>query len=452
MKIIVCGAGNSGRSIVSYLVLGNNDVIVIDNDPNSLNAVAKEFDIQPILGSASHPEVLERAGAENADMIIAATGNDEVNMIACEVGAALFNIPKKIARIDSQDFLSPLWGGLFHEKHIPIDLVISPSFAIAQEIASLIKMPGVSSATSLLHNKVYMLSVRCSENSVINNLSVRQIENLIPQIDLSVFCIIHNGNSFIPTSDYKLQKDDILYFLTAEENANTVIREFGMEKGAVEKLLIFGGNEISRYLAAEMEKDDNIISCRIIENNPDTAKRLAKMLQNTAVINGDMMNDVILEEAGLNSCDAVIATMPYDKDNLLISLLSKQHNVPLSISLMHTTSYNNFIENTGSNILVDGSAVIISGILQELRKARMRDAYSLGHNNGEVWEIAIGEDNINVGQKIRNIDLPVNCKICAIGRKNDILFPTLETTLEADDLLVLYVGAKAVKKVEKLFA
>ena len=452
MKIIVCGAGNVGRSIISYLTLGNNDIIVIDNNADNLNSVSKEYDIQPILGSASHPDVLERAGAENADMLIAVTGNDEVNMIACEVSAALFNIPKKIARIDSQDFLSPLWGGLFHEKHIPIDLVISPSYTLAQEIASLIKIPGVSSQISLLHNKVDMIALRCTEECEINNLNIRQIENLIPQIPLKVFCIIHNGNSFIPTADYKVQKDDMLYFLTTTDNANTIIREFGMEKRAIEKLIVFGGNEISRYLAAELEKDDNIISCRIIENDPIIANKLAKALQNTTVINGDMMSDVILEEAGINNCDAMVAAMPFDKDNLLISLLAKQYNIPLSVSLINNTSYNNFIDNTGSHVLIDGSAVIISGILQELRKARMRDAYSLGHNNGEIWEINVGEDNVNIGQKINHIDMPSSCKICAIGRKDEIIFPTADTVLENNDLLVLYVGAKAVKKVEKLFA
>ncbi len=452
MKIIVCGAGNVGRSIISYLILGNNDIVVIDNNSINLNSIAKEFDIQPILGSASHPDVLERAGAENTDMLIAVTGNDEVNMIACEVGAALFNIPKKIARIDSQDFLSPLWGGLFHERHIPIDLVISPSYTIAKEITALIKIPGVSSQISLLHNKVSMLAVQCTNECALNNLSIRQIENFIPQISLKVFCVIHKDNSFIPTQDYKLQTDDKLYFLILADNANTIMREFGLEKGAIEKLIVFGGNEISRYLAANLEKDDNIISCRIIENDPVVAKNLAKALQNTAIINGDMMSDVILEEAGINNCDSMIAVMPFDKDNLLISLLAKQYNIPLSISLVNNTSYNNFIENTGSNILIDGSAVIISEILQELRKARMRDAYSLGHNNGEIWEISLGEDNINIGQKIMDIDLPSSSMICAIGRKEEIIFPTPETTLQQNDLLILYVGTKAVKKVEKLFA
>lgn len=451
MKIIVCGAGNVGKSIVSYLSLGNNDIIVIDNDNNSLNAIAKEFDIQPILGSASHPEILERAGAENTDMLIAVTGNDEVNMIACEVGAALFNIPKKIARIDSQDFLSPLWGGLFNDKHIPIDLVISPAFSLAKEISSLIKIPGMSMVVSLLKNSTYLLGYRCPKDSLLAEMSIRQFENTIPQAVNSI-CIIHKGNSFVPLPDYKIQIGDIIYFLISAQKSDLFIRELEMEKSAIEKVVIFGGNEISRYLAAELEKNDNITSCRIIDDNPDTAGRLAKSLQDTVVIQGDMMSEVIQEEAGLDTSDVAIAVLPHDKDNFLISLLAKQKNIPLSLTLANAPTYNNFMENISNSILVDSSAVIISEILQELRRAKMRDAYSLGHNFGEIWEISLGEDNVNIGQKIKNIDIPPSCKIGAVYRKGVLIFPTEDTILEANDLLVLYVSTKGIKKAEKLFA
>ena len=431
--------------------MGNNDVIVVDNDQNSLNALAKEFDIMPVLGSASHPEILEKAGAAEADMLVAVTGNDEVNMVACEVAAALFNIPKKIARIDSQDFLSPVWGGLFNEKHIPIDLVISPSFAVAKEIASLLKMPGMSVATPLIKGNLYMLAFRCVDNNCAQ-MSVRQLENIVPNIQTRIFCIVRNGNSFIPAIDYKIQTGDMVYFLTPAANADLVIRELGLEKSTIEKLVLFGGNEISRYLASQLEKDDNILSCKIIEDNPITAKKLAKNLKSTAVINGDLMSDVILEEAGLDTCDAAVAVMPHDKDNLLISLLAKQHKVPLSLSLVNAASYNNFIEKISRGILIDGSAVIISSMLQELRKAKIRDAYSLGHNFGEIWEVSLSEDNINVGQTVKEIEMPTASCLCAVSRKDEIFFPNDNTILEAGDILILYVGNKGVKRAEKLFA
>lgn len=451
MKIIVCGAGKVGRSIVSYLMLGNNDIVVIDNDNNNLSFLAKEFDIQPILGKASHPEILEKAGAPSADMLIAVTDNDEVNMISCEVATALFNIPKKIARIDSQDFLSPLWGGLFNDKHIPIDLIISPEIEIAKEIGFLLKIPGMSEVTPLADNKLHMLAFRCQTNSVVKDITIHQLEHISSNSQLHVFCIIHNGSCFIPSSEYKIQTGDIVYFITPTQDIESVIHSMGMEKSTVEKVIIFGGNDISKTLGFDLEQDDNILSCKIIEDDKIEAAKLAKYLKNTAIIKGDMMSEVILEEAGISSCDATIAVTPHDKDNLLISLLSKQNKVPLSISLANVASYNNFIETISDSIIVDRSAVIISGMLQELRKAKIRDAYSLGHNFGEVWEVQLTEYNLNVGQKIKDMDMPISSKICAIYRQEEIIFPTPNTVLENNDIVILYVGAKGIKKAEKLF-
>ena len=451
MKIIVCGAGNVGRSIVSYLVLGNNDIVVIDSDSASLNAIAKEFDIQPVLGTSSHPEVLEKAGAADADMLIAATGVDEVNMITCEVAASVFNIPKKIARIDNQDFLNPLWGGLFGDKKIPIDLIISPETEIAKAIDALLKHPGMTAATPLFGRKLQMLAFRCRPQMDTQNMSVMQMEHILPEAQLKVFCIIRNDNSFIPAPEYKIQSGDVVYFLTPTTDLDNVIHNLGLEKSAVEKVVIFGGNAISGYLASNLEKDDNILSCRIIEDNRDNARYLARILKNTAVINGDMMSDVILEEAGINSCDAAIAVTPHDKDNLLISLLSKQHNIPLSISLVNASSYNTFIENINS-VIVDRSAVIISSMLQELRKARIIDAYSLGHNFGEVWEVTVSDENLCIGEKITDIDMPAASQICALCRKDELIFPNPHTVLEAGDKLIVFIGAKGIKKAEKIFA
>lgn len=452
MKIIVCGAGNVGRSLVSYLALGNNDIVVIDKDQNNLNALAKEFDIQPVLGMASYPEVLEKAGAADADMLVSVTNSDEVNMIACEVASALFQIPRKIARVDSQDFLSPLWAGLFNEAHIATDLVISPAYALAEEISFLLKMPGMIKATPLLDNKVYLLAFRCVKGSLSEQMSIRKIENTALDSKARVACVIHNGNSFVPAAEYKLQPEDVLYVLVSSENSEVFIRELGLEKSVIEKLVIFGGNEISRYLAAKLEKDDNILSCRIIEENSDSARSLAKKVQNTAVIHGDLMSDIILEEAGIDTCDATLSVTPHDKDNLLVSLLSKQHHVPLSFSLVNVASYSDFMENISGSILIDRSAVIVSSILQELRRARIRDAYSLGYNFGEIWEVSLSEDNVNCGQKIKDIDLPISTRICAVLRHNNLIFPDEETVLNGGDTLVLYVGTKGIKKAEKLFA
>lgn len=452
MKIIVSGAGNVGTSIVNYLTLGNNDIVVIDDDAASLNALAKEFDVQPVLGQASHPDILEKAGAAEADMIIAATGNDEVNMLTCQIASILFNIPKKIARIDSQDYLNPLWGDLYNDKHIPIDLIISPAVSIAKKIRSLLTYPGLSDVTPLINNSVCMLAFRCSQGSPLYNNSVLQMERLIPDVRLNVFCIIHNNCSFVPNADYRLQSGDLVYFIAPQEDVDTIILNFAMEKGIAEKVLIFGGNRISSYLAAQLEQDDNILSCRIITEKKEAARTLSKQLNHTAVINGEIMNEGILEEAGIDNTDIVVAVTDQDKDTLLALLLSAKHNIPLSISVVNSSAYNSLFEGISDGIIVDRAAVTISSILQELRRTNIRDAYSLGSGLGEVWEVVINERNNCCGQKVKDIELPSGCKICVLSRSGEIVFPAQDTVLQAHDTIIVYVGAKSIKKTEKLFA
>mgnify|MGYP000829888288 FL=1 len=228
MKIIVCGAGSVGRSIVGYLTQGNNDIVVIDHDAKALDVIAKEYDIQPVFGEAAHPDILEKAGAENADILIAATDCDEVNMVACEVAAALFNVPKKIARIDAQDYLSPLWGTLFNDKHIPVDLVISPDRAIARAILSLLKVPGASEAISLLGSAARLLAFRCDDKTPLIRTPLSHLNRVAPELDINIVSIVRNGHSFIPHAEDMLMAGDTVYFLVKSSEIEQAVRDFGM--------------------------------------------------------------------------------------------------------------------------------------------------------------------------------------------------------------------------------
>lgn len=452
MKIIVCGAGSVGRSIVSYLIQGNNDIVVIDNDPKALEVISKEFDIQPILGEAAHPDILEKAGAAGTDMLLAVTDRDEVNMVACEVAAALFNVQKKIARIDAQEYLNPLWAPLYNDKHIPVDLVISPEIEIAKAILDMIKIPGASEVISLAHNRIHLLAFRCDDHTPLIKTPLLQLERIAPDLNINICCIIRNGTAFIPNAETSLMSGDQVYFLVKTEDIETAVHDFGMERNAIERVILFGGSLIVRYLAEQLENDDNILSCKVIDDDDRSARLLARELDNTIVINGEMMSDVILNEAGIANADATIAVTPRDKDNLLVSLLAKHSGVVNTVALVNSGSYNNLTENLGDNILVDRSAVTISSILQELRKAKISDAYSIGRGFGEVWEIEIDSQSINADKKIKDIGLPDGSEICALYRDGEVTFPNRETVLKAGDLIILYVGTKGIRKAERLFA
>lgn len=452
MKIIVCGAGSVGRSIVGYLTQGNNDIIVIDNDAKALDIISKEFDIQPVLGEAAHPNILDKAGADKADMLIAVTDRDEVNMVACEAAAALFNIPKKIARIDAQSYLNPLWSTLFNDRHIPVDLVISPEVAIAKAILSLLKVPGASEAISLLNHSVQLLAFRCDNKTPLLQTPLSHLSRIAPDLNIKIICFVRNGRSFIPHDEDMMQPGDTVYFLVKNEDLEQAVHDFGMDRSAVERVIIFGSNQVAHYLAQHLEQDDNIVSSKLIDDNDLATRQLAEELNNTIVINGEMMSDVILTEAGIESTDATIAVTAKDKDNLLVSLLAKKRGVINTLALVNSRSYDNLIDNIGDNILVDRSSVTISSILQELRKAHIHDAYSLGRGFGEVWEIKIEEGSPHAGKQISEVELPVTSLVCAIFSNDIVSFPTEDTVLNVGDTIILYVGTKGIKKAERLFA
>lgn len=452
MKIIVCGAGSVGKSIVGYLSHGNNDIIVIDNNQTNLDELSKEYEVQSILGMASHPEVLEKAGAKDADLILAVTNSDEVNMVICQVAYSVFNIQTKIARIDAQDYLDPVWTTLYNDGHLPIDLIISPDIEISKAIYRILKIPGALDAIDIANNEITLLAFRCGNGCPLVQTSIVDLERIAPELDVSIVSIIRDGKSFVPNNDDIIEKGDDVYFLVRHEEIEDAIHAFGMERPANEKIIIFGGNQISKDLANKIEKDDNILSCKIIEENVEQAQALASSLDNVVVIHGAMMSDVILSEAGIENADVSVAVTTKDKDNLLASLIAKANNVNYTIALVNSRSYDKLIDNIGDNILVDRSSVTISVILKELRKVKIREAYSLGRGFGEIWELKIDDNNINLDKIIKDLNLPKNSKICAIVRGKDIIYPKDKEKIIKDDLLVLFVSSNEIKKVEKIFS
>lgn len=452
MKIIVCGAGSVGRSIVSYLVKGNNDIVVIDNNQHNLDSLAAEFDIQPVLGSASHPEVLEKADAKNTEMIIAATNVDEVNMISCEVAYSIFNIPRKIARIDAQDFLDPLWATLYNDKHIPIDLIISPEVEIGKYIYQMLKVPGASEVLPLYDGQMQLLAFKIPECSTLIKTPLLYLSKVAPDLETEIICINRQGRIFIPYKNDTIEVGDEVYFLVETDKISYALEALGVEQPAIERIIIFGGNQISRYMGKLFEKDDNIISCKIIEEDVKSARDLAKELNNTIVINGPQMSDLILNEAGIGNADATIAVTLKDKDNLLASMLARKSGVTNTVALVNSPSYNNLIDIIGDNLLVDRSAVTISSILQELRKSKIKDAFSLGRGFGEIWEMEIGADSRIAEKTIASNDLPASSKICAIKRDDKILFPSEKEKIRGGDVIILYVDSASIRKVEKILS
>lgn len=448
MRIIIGGAGHVGRSIVDYLSQANNDIIVVDMDKKKLDALSKEFDVQTIQGSISHPGVMEKIDAKSADILIAVTDDDEVNLVACQVAYSLFQIPKKIARVDSEYFLNPLWNTLYSDRNLPVDLVISPDVEIAKHILSLLEINGTTAVFPLINNKLYLLGFRCHQDfSLIN----KSIEDIKTYYNSPVIHIIRDNKSFFAKPDEIIKLDDEIFVLVEKGKVFDTLHDFGITIKQTENLVIFGGNAISYYIASILEKDDSISNCRIIESSTSSAHDLAITLNDTQIIRGEMMSDVILDEAEVKNADMTIAVTDNDKDNLLASLVAKRSGVPYTLSLVNSRAFDSLIEDNGENIIVERSLVTTSAMLQDLRKAKINNAYCLRRGMGEVWEVRIDKDSLNTDKKIEDISLPDKCRISAIYRDENIIYPTAQEVILEGDILIVFVAPQAMRKAEDIF-
>lgn len=454
MKIAVGGATGVGKSIVGYLSLGSNDIVVVDENAENLNEIAKEYDVQPVLGSISHPDIQESIGMKNMDMLIAVTDSDEVNMVACQVAYTLFNVPRKIARVDSEYFLNPLWNTLYNEKSLPIDLIITPDIEIAKFIDSLLNLPGSTAVFPFLNETINIFSFRLQTTDIpFMKFSLSHINQKLSEMSAHIVLIVRGNRRVLPNSDedVHLQRNDIVYVSCFSEQNTEIMRLFGVDHNPYEKVVIFGGNSISYYLASQIEKNDNISNCRIIEDDAKQAAKLAEHLNSTAVITGEMMSDVILQDAGFAAADISIAVTERDKDNMLLALLASRNKDTQAISLINSKDYNLLSANLRDNVVIDRSVITISAILKYLRKARIREAYSIGQGMGEIWEIRLGNDSVNLGKTVADLKIPDTSAVMLIARNDELIYDFNKIRLEADDKLLVYVTPANIRRIENIF-
>ena len=453
MKIAVGGASNVGKSIVGYLSLGNNDIGVVDEDAAKLDEIAKEYDVQPVLGSISRPDIQESIGMKEMDMLIAVTESDEINMVACQVAYTLFNVPRKIARVDSEYFLNPLWNTLYNEKSLPIDLVITPDIEIAKFIDNLLNLPGSTAVFPFMNNKINIFAFRHLNTDIpFMKFSLNHINQKLKEMSARIVLIARGTRRIIPsTEEVYLQRNDLIYISCFSEQNMDIMRLFGVDHNPYEKIVIFGGNPISYYLASQIEKNDNTANCRIIEDDARKAAKLAEHLNSTAVITCEIMSDVILQDAGFATADASVAVTDRDKDNMLLALLASRNKDTQALSLVNSKDYNVLTANIRNNVIIDRSVITISAILKYLRKARIREAYSIGRGMGEIWEIRIENDSVNLGHTIRELKIPEDSSVMLIARGETLLYEIEETRLEANDVLLIYVTPANIRRIESIF-
>ena len=451
MKVVICGAGQVGFNIARYLSLENNDVTVIDQSPELIGKVNDSLDVQAFVGHASHPDALERAGAADADMLIAVTFADEVNMVACQVAHSLFSVPMKIARVRHQSYLSPEWAGMFSRENMPIDVIISPEIAVASAIQQRLTVPGTLDIIPLADDKVRVIGVRCTETCPIINTPLRQLTELFPELSIVVVCITRNDNPFIPSADDRMLEGDEVYFVADTTHVQRALAAFGHEEEEAHRIIIIGGGNIGMNLAQALESETGI-TVRLIEISKDRARAVAEALPNTNITLGDALDSEILREAGVEMADTVIAVSDDDETNILASLLAKRYGVERAVTLINSTSYAPLITRLGIDVAVSPRTITVSTILQHVRRGRIRSVHSLADGFAEVIEAEAVETSPLAGNTLREADLPSDVIVGALVRDGNVIIPRADTLIENNDDVILLASARSVKKVEKLFS
>jgi len=452
MKVIVCGAGQVGFNIAHYLASENNDVTVIDQRPDLIRKVSDTLDVQVVLGFASHPSVLEQAGAADADMIIAVTAADEVNMIACQVAHSLFNVPTKIARVRSQSYLQPIWSGLFTREHLPIDVIISPEIEVARAITRRLRVPGAIDVIPLANDKVRLIGVRCTRQCPLINTPLRQLTVLFPDLAIVIIGIVRYGKAIVPTSEDQMQEGDEVFFVVDTGQMDRAMAAFGREDLEARRIVVFGGGNIGLFLAQELEEAHPGISIKVIEMNRERAEFAARTLNRSVVLNGDVLDPEILEEASVGAAEAVVAVTNDDETNILAGLLAKRYGCRRTMTLINKTTYNALVGPLGIDVVISPRAITVSNILQHVRRGRIHAVHSLHEGFGELIEADALETSSLVGKPLKEVKLPTGVLLGAVIHNGQVISPRGSTVVQPGDRVILFATADAVKKVEKMFS
>ncbi|MEJ2120404.1 MAG: Trk system potassium transporter TrkA [Alphaproteobacteria bacterium] len=452
MKVIVCGAGQVGTNIARHLATEHNDVIVIDQSPELVRRVTDTLDVQGLAGFASYPDVLERAGASDADMLIAVANADEVNMVACQVAHSLFNVPTKIARVRAQSYQKPIWADLFSRDHMPIDVIISPEIEVARAINNRLKAPGAVDMIPMADGLLQVIGVRLEDDCPIVDTPLRQLTTLFPDLHLIVITIIREGKVIVPEPEDQLLVGDEVYFVAEAEHVVRSLAAFGHEEPEAHRIVIIGGGNIGLFLAQEFEQTRSDLTTKVIEVERERATQIAEQLKETMVVNGDALDLEILEEVNIGQTDTIVAVTNDDEVNILSSLLAKRNGAKRAVTLVNKLSYEPLIASLGIDVVVNPRAITVSTILQHIRRGRIIAVHALREGAGEVIEAEALDTSAAVGKPLRDIRMDKGIIIGAVVRGEEVLLPRGDLEIKAKDRVVLFAAAQAVKEVEQLFA
>lgn len=452
MNIIICGTGQVGSSIAGHLALDNH-VTIIDADAERVQRAADAYNLRGVIGVSSHPDILQQAGAKDADMIIAVTESDEINMVSCQVAHSIFNTPLKIARVRNRSYLDPRYGDLYAPENLPIDHIISPETEVSDAVSRRLLVPGAFDVANMCDNRVRVVGVRCHASCPIIDSPLRYLTDLFEDLSVTVVAILRGNDVLVPRDgSVKMQEGDQVYFVCDEKHMTRAMASFGHEEPASRKVLIAGAGTIGTMLATDvLTKIDNS-RCTVIEENKAHAESAAHILPGATVINGDALDPEILLEGEVNDADTFVALTNDDEVNVLSALLARRFGAAHTVALINVSSFVPLISTLGVDSVINPPAITVSTILKHVRRGRIRDIHTIIEDKGEIMEVEAMPSSPMVGLPLRAAKLPKYVSIGAIVRANDVIAPRGDTIVEPNDRVILFAERHAIGEVEKILS
>jgi trk system potassium uptake protein TrkA len=450
MKIIILGAGQVGRSVANALVSEANDITVVDQDEQLLMELQNRLDLGTVRGHAGHPDVLRRAGAEDADMILAVTNSDETNMVACQVAYTVFHTPTKIARVRAHGYLA--YPNLFDHGAVPVDVLISPEQLVSDYILKLIEYPGALQVLDFAGGRVRLVAVKAYHDGPLVGNALSALYEHMPNVDARVAAIYREGEVLIPRGDTLIEAEDEVFFIAAAQNIRAVMSELRKLEKPYKRLLLAGGGNIGMRLASCLEQKYRV---KLIETNKVRAREIAEQLEMTIVLNGDAADESLLLEENIENTDVFCAVTNDDEDNILSAMLAKRLGAARVMALINRPSYVDLVQSETVDIAISPQQATIGSLLTHVRRGDVVQVHSLRRGAAEAIEaVAHGDRNSSkvVGRAIEEIKLPKGTTIGAVVRGEEVLIAHHDTMIESDDHVILFlVDKRKIRDVEKLF-
>ena len=452
MNIIICGAGRVGYTIAKLLSEQNHSISVIDQSSEDIQKINDGLDVKGIVGKATYPSVLEKANAAEADMIIAVTKNDEINMLICQIAFSIFKVQKKIARIRSKDYLNPKFSKVYNKENLPIDVIISPEIEIAKSIQRKLEAPGALDNVNFAQNKIRLLEILVTESCSLINTPLNEITKKFPKLEANILGVIRKDKFLILKKNDVMKRDDKVYVIINSEQMQQTLLAFGHEEKISTKILIIGGGNIGFNLAKNIEQSFESARIKIIEKDKNRAEFIANELNNSIVINGNALDEDVLSEANLEEIETVIALTNDDEDNLMVSVLVEKFSKgKRTMALINKPNYSLLQSSLKIDDLIEPRMNTVSSILKHVHKGTIETAYTILNGEYEVIEAEIIETSELINKELNNSNLPDGIRIGAILRGEDIIIPRSNFIFKKEDIVVFLAKRDQLPVVENMF-